>query len=381
MDANLQAWRMERLGGVAHWSAPVVLMAHLDAPVAGGLLVEGNLRVEGWAFWIDGEGQVRPAQVELHSQGQRLGGEALGVERKDVNAAHGLQAQTAPLGFRLLLEGPCPGPELQVMVRIEAGQCTLARLRLSAAETGLQNCLEEALQAGEGATGPAGRGWTWLLEQLDQGRPWDGSAVAPPELLRQALRRDLRLLGQVLAPCEDTSTATGSAAAVLALLARRYGLMLLSALMAGVNQRWLAPRQLELTQHGPQRTYRFWSQEEKQRAMAISSEALQCWQAAGIPCFHTFGTLLGLVREGDLLAHDDDIDAVAVVPVAAEETPEQAMAALEQRLQQLGHRTAGVYRFHRHVEHRGVWFDLFVATARGEEVTIWGTKIWSTRLD
>ncbi len=115
--------------------------------------------------------------------------------------------------------------------------------------------------------------------------------------------------------------------------------------------------------------------------MAMSTEALLRWQAAGIPCFHTVGTLLGLVREGDLLVHDDDIDAVAIVPLAADETPEQATAALERRLQTLGHATAGDYRFHRHVEHRGCWFDLFIATLRGHELTSWGTKIWSTSLD
>ncbi len=77
-------------------------------------------------------------------------------------------------------------------------------------------------------------------------------------------------------------------------------------------------------------------------------------------------------------ATTDDIDAVALVPVEPDETPEQAVAALERRLRQLGHGTAGEYRFHRHVEHRGQWFDLFVATVRGEEVTVWGTKIWTT---
>jgi len=381
MDTSLQAWRVERLGGYAHWSAPVVLMAHLDAPVTGGLLADGNLRVEGWAFWIDGDGQVRPAQLELRCQGELLRCQALPVERDDVKEAHGLEEQTPPLGFRFLLDGPCPGPDLQVIMRLDAGQCTLAGLRLIAAGTGLPRCLGGALQAADGTVAPAGQGWTWLLEQLGEGSNWDGSEVAPLEHYHLSLARDLEVLGQVLAPSGDTSAAAGTAAAVLTLLAHRYGLTLLSALMAGVNRHWLARRQLEFTPHGLQRTFRFWSQQEKQRAMAITTEVLKSWQEAGIPCFHTFGTLLGLVREGDLLAHDDDIDAVAVVPVAADETPEQAVAALEQQLQALGHRTAGAYRFHRHVEHRGFWFDLFVATARGEVVTFWGTKIWSTTLD
>jgi hypothetical protein len=381
LASGLRAWRVERLGGHAHWSAPVVLLAHLDAPVAGGLLAEGNLRVEGWAFWIDGDGQVRPAQLELHGQGERLRCQAIPVARHDVVTSHGLEPSTPPLGFRFLLDGSWSGPELQVVVRVAEGECTLARLQLTAVDADLQRGLDEAIRAAHQADGPAGLGWPWLLGELGRGRCWDGSEVAGPERLQQELARDLRVMRQVLAPCGDASAAAHTAAAVLTVLAQRYGLTLLDALMARVNQLWLAPRQLEFTRHGLQRTFRFWSQQEKQRAMAITTEALQRWHAAGIPCFHTFGTLLGLVREGNLLNHDDDIDAVAVVPVAADETPEQALAALEQRLNALGHRTAGAYRFHRHVEHRGFWFDLFVATTGGEAVTFWGTKIWTTTLE
>jgi hypothetical protein len=378
MASGLAVWRVERRGGYAQWSAPVVLQAHLDTPVAGGLLSEGNLRVEGWAFWRDGDGEVKPAQLELHSQGERLNCPAIPVERHDVIAAHGLEATTPALGFRFLLEGPCPSAELQVLVRVEAGLCTLARVQVKATDTDVQQGLDDALQAAEQSEGPAGLGWPWLLEELGQGRLWDGSAVGKPEELQEALTRDLRLMWPVLSPAGDASAAAHTAGALLTLLAHRYGLTLLEVVITAINRQWLAPRQLELTQHGLQRTFRFWSQQEKQQAMAITTEALQRWQAAGIPCFHTFGTLLGLVREGDLLAHDDDIDAVAVVPVAAGETPEQAVAALEQRLHALGHQTAGTYRFHRHVEHRGFWFDLSVATACGEEVTFWGTKIWTT---
>ncbi len=40
MRGDLVVWRVERLGGYVRW----------NAPVAGGLLVGGNLRVEGWTF-------------------------------------------------------------------------------------------------------------------------------------------------------------------------------------------------------------------------------------------------------------------------------------------------------------------------------------------
>ena len=369
---------LQRHGGFVEWRAPVVLLAHLDCPVPGGLALDGNLRVEGWAFWIDGEGRVQQPLLTLKSEGRTLPCRPLAVPRPDVKAAHGLGEATPPLGFRFLLQSPWPEDSISVEVGLESGQCTLAQLQRQPAAAAVDAWLAQGLQQHTEPQLPPRDGpqnsWEPLLDSLRQGPAWDGSTLAAPEVLRQRLEQDLGLIRSML----ERGQGSGQSGAVLMALAQRYGLPLLEQLMAGVNRQWLAGQQLEFTQHGAQRTFRFWSSGEKAEAMAISTEALLRWQAAGIPCFHTFGTLLGLVREGDLLAHDDDIDAVAVVPVAADETPEQAVAALELRLRDLGHATAGDYRFHRHVQHRGFWFDLFVATLQGEELTFWGTKIWST---
>lgn len=373
------AYTLQRQGGFVEWRAPVLLLAHLDCPVPDGLALEGNLRVEGWAFWIDGEGRVQQPQLSLKTQGRTLPCRPLAVPRPDVNATHGLGDATPPLGFRFLLQSPWPEGGIRVEVELETGQCTLALLQRQPAEAALDDWLAQGLQQHTNLQLPpqptAGSTWSPdLLAQLGEGPHWDGSTAAAPEALRQQLTRDLGLIRQML----QSDQGQGQSSGLLTALAHRYGLPLLEQLMAGLSRQWLWAQQLEFTQHGVQRTFRFWSAAEKAEAMAISTEALLRWQAAGIPCFHTFGTLLGLMREGDLLAHDDDIDAVAVVPVAAGDTPEQAVAGLEQRLRDLGHATAGDYRFHRHVQHRGFWFDLFVATLQGEELSFWGTKLWST---
>jgi hypothetical protein len=371
---------LQRQGGYVEWRAPVLLLAHLDCPVPEGLAVEGNLRVEGWAFWIDGEGRVQQPQLTLMSEGRTLPCSPLDVPRPDVNAAHGLGETTPPLGFRFLLQTPWPEDAISVQLDLEPGSCTLAQLQHQPAEAAVDAWLAEGLQQHTELQLPPREAlqasWEPMLMNL-QGRPaWDGSTAAAPQALKQQLTRDLGLLRNLL----ERSQGNGHSSAVLTALAHRYGLPLLEQLMAGVNRHWLASQGLEFTQHGVQRTFRFWSAAEKVEAMAISTEALLRWQAAGIPCFHTFGTLLGLVREGDLLEHDDDIDAVAVVTVTPGETPEQAVAALERRLRDLGHDTAGDYRFHRHVQHRGFWFDLFIATLQHEELTFWGTKIWTSEL-
>lgn len=64
-------------------------------------------------------------------------------------------------------------------------------------------------------------------------------------------------------------------------------------------------------------------QEEAMRALTLALEALE---AAGAEHWVTYGTLLGLVREGGFLAHDDDID-LAVADGADAGRIASAMAA------------------------------------------------------
>jgi hypothetical protein len=262
----------------------VLLLAHLDCPVPDGLAVEGNLRVEGWAFWMDDEGKVQQPQLSLKTQGGTLPCRPLAVPRPDVNAAHGLGDVTPPLGFRFLLQSPWPEGGIRVEVELETGQCTLALLQRQPAEAALDDWLTQGLQQHTNIQLPPRptAGATWnpdLLAQLGEGPHWDGSTAAAPEALRQHLTRDLGLIRQML----QSGHGSGQSSALLAALAHRYGLPLLEQLMAGLNRQWLASQQLEFTQHGVQRTFRYWSAVEKAEAMAISTEALLRWQAACHP--------------------------------------------------------------------------------------------------
>ena len=369
-----------RRGGALEDRRPELLLrAHLDAPVSQGLAASGNLRVEGWAFGLIADGALIRPTLELRSSAGPLPWEPLAVERPDVIDSFGLPAHAPPLGFRVLMpEALPPGPIRLVLIAAERGHL-LALLDWCAVEAPLEHWLAAELPGAAPAAvpevqaGPPQEGLP-LLPSLAAGPLWDGSQAGTPAQLRQGLGRDVSLLAGMF----TRGGAGEQPNELLMVLAHRYGMPLVELLLERINQHWLAPLQLEFTRHGPRRTFRFWTQADMQHTMSCTTEAMLGWQAAGIPCFHSFGTLLGLVREGSLLPHDDDIDAVAVVPLAEQESPEQAMAKLEQRLRLLGSTTCGDYRFHRHVQHRGCWFDLFIATLQGERITFWGTRIWST---
>ncbi len=372
---------MVRRGGALEDRRPELLLrAHLDAPVPQGLAAPGNLRVEGWAFGISPDGGLIRPTLELRSSAGPLPWEPLAVERPDVNDSFGLPAHAPPLGFRVLMPDLLPPGSIRLVLIAAEREHLLALLDWSAVETPLEHWLAAELSGAAPAAVPevqaAGlqQEGAPLLHTFAAGPLWDGSQAGTPMQLRQGLGRDVSLLARML----TRGVAGERPNELLMVLAHRYGMPLVELLLERINQHWLAPLQLEFTRHGPRRTFRFWTPADMQHTMACITEALLDWQAAGIPCFHSFGTLLGLVRHGSLLPHDDDIDAVAVVPLAEQESPEQAVAKLEQRLRLLGSTTCGDYRFHRHVEHRGCWFDLFIATLQGERITFWGSRIWST---
>jgi hypothetical protein len=71
----------------------------------------------------------------------------------------------------------------------------------------------------------------------------------------------------------------------------------------------LEPFNLSIGPHGLTRTFSIRIEKEKDKAyLALSSLLNIINQEFGIPAFASSGTLLGLVREGQFLGHDDDLD-------------------------------------------------------------------------
>ena len=83
-------------------------------------------------------------------------------------------------------------------------------------------------------------------------------------------------------------------------------------------------------------------------------------QGLGWPSFVNSGTLLGLVREGRLLAHDDDIDLAVVLPVSSVLEVKAQRQAFTRMMSETG-LAVSERQAHWKVMRLGVPFDLFPA--------------------
>lgn len=75
-----------------------------------------------------------------------------------------------------------------------------------------------------------------------------------------------------------------------------------------LNDRWLTARDHEYGQHGVSNTFRFWSDAEKSTYIGDIKNLCDALTLEGIETCICFGTLLGFIRDGDFIPHDDDAD-------------------------------------------------------------------------
>lgn len=152
---------------------------------------------------------------------------------------------------------------------------------------------------------------------------------------------------------------------------RAHGIEARAALAIVLDRDVLKPRQFEMTSsHGAQHTFRFWSEEEKNRYLRFAVAAAARLQDQGDPAFLGYGTLLGMVREGDFIAHDDDIDLVVVMDRNPGESMHHLMGRFEERLQEAGFKVMGNYPNHRHIHLDGELkvLDAFIATREAGQI-------------
>lgn len=137
-----------------------------------------------------------------------------------------------------------------------------------------------------------------------------------------------------------------------------------------VSEGVLHDRSLDWTAHGPTRSFRFWSAEEKQdyvRSTVAVADALR--ELTPHVCFG-YGAALAVVRDGDLIPHDDDLDLiVAFEPHEAATLPE-AHALVEDFLRARGFTVKGDFFGHRHVAPGGGGknVDVFSALFEGDRI-------------
>jgi len=111
-----------------------------------------------------------------------------------------------------------------------------------------------------------------------------------------------------------------------------------------LNKKYLFPLQVEITaNHGFRRTYRFFNDEQRKNTISSVCSLMQKLQEISAYVCLGYGGVLGAVRNGKLIDHDDDLDIhVGFLPEIAD-TREKAQEILVGFLERSYNRPVSVY--------------------------------------
>jgi hypothetical protein len=143
-----------------------------------------------------------------------------------------------------------------------------------------------------------------------------------------------------------------------------------SAFRAAVTSGLLADRQLEWTVHGPQRCFRFWGEAEKVTYVELAAQVAEALRGLTPQVCFGFGAALCVVRDGDLIPHDDDLDIIIGFDPHEAATLGDGLALVEQCLRPLGYTVTGNFTAHRQVRLNGSkQVDVFVGLFEGDTIS------------
>jgi hypothetical protein len=139
-----------------------------------------------------------------------------------------------------------------------------------------------------------------------------------------------------------------------------------------VTDQIVSRRELEWNIHGIRRTFRYWSEQERQEYVGFAVDVVDCLrQLSNDVCFG-FGSALAIVRDHELIPHDDDLDVLIAFEQSEVPTLAHGLAMIEKCLQAKGFVVTGQYTSYRWVlppDGRGSKLDAFVGLYEGDKIS------------
>jgi hypothetical protein len=115
----------------------------------------------------------------------------------------------------------------------------------------------------------------------------------------------------------------------------------------------------QLNAHGMKRTFQFWSDAQKTSYLRGSQMMIDVLTQKFPDTCIGFGAVLGLERDADLIAHDDDIDILVAMKISSVKNLPNALSSVGTHLQRHGYKIEGVFFSH-----------LWVRTTLGDRVDV-----------
>jgi hypothetical protein len=137
-----------------------------------------------------------------------------------------------------------------------------------------------------------------------------------------------------------------------------------------LNEDFVHEHGVELTGHGIERTFRFWSDDQKRDYLNLAGGILSTIKKKFPNAMFGYGFVLSMARNGDLMPHDDDIDIIVTVPAEEYETITDALVDLSTFLISEGCSVYGTWPSHRKVFWPGGAqdIDVFISLQDGDDV-------------
>jgi hypothetical protein len=136
--------------------------------------------------------------------------------------------------------------------------------------------------------------------------------------------------------------------------------------------RWIAEPELEWNIHGISRTFRFWSEQQKQDYVGFAVDVTDCLRDLTDNVCFGFGSVLAVVRDHDLIPHDDDADVIVGFEPGQASTLAEGRKLIRECLGDHGYTVTAKNRYAHHFVWRragGQKLDAFAGIFEGNTIS------------